>query len=342
MGRFLLRRLATGVFVLFTVVTVTFLLAAVVPSDPAEKWVGPHATAEQKAAARVELGLDKPLSVRYVTYLGNLLHGNLGISILSKRPVATELKEAIPNTLELVVWSVVVAFIIGLILGVYSATKENTAADHVARFFSVGVISMPTFWVGLMLQIIFSTTLHLLPLTGQMDTILKLTNPLARVTGLPILDSLLTGNWVVLGNLMSHFILPLITLSTYSLGLTARMTRSILLEVLNEDYIRAARAYGLKERKVIWGHAIKNVMGTVVTVLALSAGNALVNTFVIEAVFSWPGVGNYIARSVMNLDYPSIIGVTVMAAIAYVLLNLFADIVIAMDPRVRHAQGGGS
>ncbi len=340
MGRFLIRRLATGLFVLFTVVTVTFLLAAVVPSDPAEKWVGPHATAEQKAAARAELGLDKPLWTRYVNYIGNLLKGDFGVSILSKRPVAVELSEAIPNTLELVLWSVIVAFVIGLILGVYSATKENTAIDHFARFFSVGVISMPTFWVALILQIIFATKLHVLPLTGQMDTVLKLTNPLTRVTGFPILDSLLTGNWPVLGNLLSHFVLPLITLSTYSLGLTARMTRSILLEVLNEDYIRAGRAYGLKERQVIWGHAIRNVMGTVVTVLALSAGNALVNTFVIEAVFSWPGVGNYIARSVMNMDYPSIVGVTVMAAVAYVLLNLFADIVIALDPRVRHAQGG--
>jgi len=199
---------------------------------------------------------------------------------------------------------------------------------------------MPTFWVALMLQIVFSTRLGLLPLTGQMDTLLKLTNPLTRVTGFPLLDALLTGNWVVLGNLLHHFVLPLITLSSYSFGLTARMTRSILLEVLNEDYVRASRAYGIRERLVIWRYAIKNVIGTVVTVLALSAGYALVNTFVIEAVFSWPGIGNYIARSVLNLDYPSIIGVTLFAALAYVLLNLFADIVIAMDPRVRHAQGG--
>lgn len=342
MGRFVLRRLASGFFVLFVVVTVTFLLAAVVPSDPAEKWVGPHATAEQKAAARIELGLDKPLLVRYVNYLGNLVRGDLGTSIVSHRPVAVELSEAIPNTVELVFWSVVLAFFVGLLLGVYSATKENTIVDHVARFASVGVVSMPAFWVALMLQIIFGSVLHWLPLTGQMDTVLKLTHPLTRVTGFPILDSLLTGNWPVLGNLLQHFILPLLTLSSFSLGLTARMTRSILLEVLNEDYIKASRAFGLKERVVIWRHAIKNVMGTVVTVLALSAGNALVNTFVIEAVFSWPGVGNYIARSVMNLDYPSIVGVTIFAAIAFVLLNLFADIVIALDPRVRHAQGGGN
>lgn len=340
MGRFLIRRMATGAFVLFVVVTVTFLLAAVVPSDPTDKWVGPHATAEQKAAARVELGLDKPLLTRYVTYLKNLVHGDFGVSITTHRPVAAELKDAIPNTVELVFWSVILAFLAGLVVGVYSATRENTLVDHAARFFSVGVISMPTFWVALMLQIIFSSKLHLLPLTGQVDTLLTLTNPLTRVTGFPIFDALITGNWPVLTNLLYHFILPLITLSSYSFGLTARMTRSILLEVLNEDYIRASRAYGLRERLVIWRYAIKNVMGTVVTVLALSAGYALVNTFVIEAVFSWPGIGNYIAQSVVNMDYPSIIGVTLFASLAYVLLNLFADIIVAMDPRVRHAQGG--
>jgi peptide/nickel transport system permease protein len=340
LGKFLARRLFTGAFVLFVVVTVAFLLAAVVPSDPAEKWVGPHATSEQKAAARIELGLDKPLVVRYVNYLVNLVKGDMGMSIVSHRPVSVELAEAIPNTLELVIWSVALAFLAGLFLGVYSAYKENTALDHFSRFFSISIISTPSFWLALILQIIFSSTLHWLPLTGQMDTVLKLTHPLTEVTGLPLLDSIITGNWTVAGNLALHMVLPVLTLSSFSLALTARMTRSILLEVLNEDYIRAARAYGLKERVVLWRHAIKNVIGTVVTMLALSAGNALVNTFVVEAVFSWPGVGNLIARSVMNLDYPAIIGVTVFAAIAYVLLNLVADIVIALDPRVRLAQGG--
>lgn len=340
MVKFVLRRLATGVFVLFAVVTLTFLMAAVVPSDPAQKWVGAHATEEQKAAARIELGLDKPLFERYVTYVGNLLRGDMGTSICSRRPVYVDLKEAIPNTIELVFWAVTFAFIIGLAIGVYSASNENTIIDHLARFYSVGIVSMPMFWVGLMLQIIFSSRLGLFPLTGQVDTIVRLTHPLTRVTGFAILDSVLTRNWPVFKNLLAHFVLPLLTLMSYSLGLTARMTRSMLIEILNEDYIRASRAYGISERIVIWRHAIRNVLGTVVTVLALSAGYALVNTFVIEAVFSWPGVGNYIARSVVNLDYPAIVGTTVFASISYVLLNLLADIVIALDPRVRHAQGG--
>lgn len=340
MGRFLLRRLVTGLFVLFFVVTATFFFVHVVPSDPAQKWVGFRATAEQKAAARIELGLDKPLYVQYVSYLKNLVKGDLGVSITSHQPVAKELKEAIPKTIELVVMSMTLAFLLGLPIGVYSAIKENTIFDHLGRFISVSVISLPAFWVALMLQIIFSTYLGLLPLSGQMDTIIKITNPVQLVTGFSILDSLLTGNMEAFKNIILHSILPVFTLMAYSFGLTSRMTRSILLEVLNEDYIRASRAYGIKERLVIWRYAIKNILGTLATVLALAAGYALVNTFVIEAIFSWPGVGSYIAHSVINLDYPAIIGVTLFAALSYVTLNLIADIIVALDPRIRYAEGG--
>ena len=340
MGKYILQRLITGVFVLFFVVTVTFFLSHVIPSDPAQKWVGAHATDEQKAAARIELGLDKPLYIQYTSYLKNLVKGDFGISITSHRPVAIELKEAIPNTVELVALSIIFAFFLGLPIGVYSASKENTIFDHLGRLASVSVISLPVFWVALMLQIIFSTGLGLFPLSGQMDTIIKLTNPLQRVTGFSILDSLLTGNMEAFKNIISHYVLPILTLMSYPLGLTSRMTRSILLEVLNEDYIRASRAYGIKERLVIWRYAIKNVLGTIATVLALSAGYALVNTFVIEAVFSWPGIGNYLARSVVNLDYPAIIGVTLFASLSYIILNLIADIIIALDPRIRFTEGG--
>lgn len=341
MGRYILRRMVTGIFVLFVVVTVTFLLARVVPSDPAQKWVGAHATADQKAEAIKELGLDKPLTVQYSTYIKDLFKGNLGLSIVSHRPVSLELKEAIPNTIEIVFLSVILAFILGLPVGVYSAIKENTIFDHIGRFISVGIISLPAFWVALILQIVFSTKLGWFPLTGQIDTVLNLTNPLQRITGFVMLDSILTGNWPIFINVIRHSILPIITLMSYPFGLTARMTRSILLEVMNEDYIQASRAFGIKERLVVWRYAVKNVVGTVTTVLSLSAGYALVNTFVIEAVFSWPGIGNYIARSVVNLDYPAIIGVTLFASLAYVVLNLFSDIIIALDPRIRFAEGEG-
>lgn len=339
MGRFIAKRIAGGIIILMVAFTVTFFFSRVIPSDPAQKWVGAHATPEQKEAAIIELGLNKPLLIQYADYFKDLLNGNLGISIVSHRPVAIELKEAIPNTLELVFISVIIAFLIGVPIGVYSANNENTIFDHTGRVFSVGILSMPTFVVALLLQIVFSTKLGWLPLTGQMDTVTKLMNPLQTVTGFRLLDSIITGNWAAFRDIALHSVLPVLTLMAYPLGLTARMTRSILLEVMNEDYIRAERAYGIKEGKIIWIYSIKNVIGTVTTVLALSTGYTLVNTFVIEAIFSWPGVGNYIGRSVVNLDYPAIVGVTLFAAVAYVLLNILADIIIALDPRVRLVGG---
>lgn len=337
MVKYILRRLGTGFFVLLFVVTITFFFTHIIPSDPAAKWVGAHATTEQKAAARIELGLDKPLHVQYVSYLKDMVKGDFGVSILTHRPVAQDLKEAIPKTLELVIISVVISFFLALPVGVYSAIKENTIIDHLGRFLSVSVISLPVFWVALMLQIIFSTYLKFLPLSGEMSTIIKITHPLKGVTGFSILDSLLTGNIEAFKDIILHSILPIFTLMAYPFGLTSRMTRSILLEVLNEDYIRASRAYGIKERLVIWRYAIRNVIGTIATVLALASGYALVNTFVIEAIFSWPGVGTYIARSVINLDYPAVIGVTLFASLSYVLLNLLADIILAFDPRIRYS-----
>jgi len=315
-------------------------LSRVVPSDPASKWVGAHATHEQKEAAIIELGLDKPIGEQFVIYFKDMLRGDLGVSITSHRPVLDELVESIPNTLELVLLSTVFAFLFGLPIGVYSAVHENTLFDHVGRFVSISVISMPNFWIALMLQMLFATNLGWLPLAGQTGTLTNLLNPIQTITGLPLLDSLLTGNWTAFKDVAAHSVLPTMTLMTYNLGMTARQTRSILLEVLNEDYIRASRAYGIKENLVIWKYAVKNVIGTVSTVLALAIGNALISTFVMESVFSWPGVGSYISNAVINLDYPAIIGVTLFAAIAYVLLNFLADLIIALDPRTRIGEGG--
>lgn len=335
MGKFLLRRIITGILVIFFVITVTFVISRVIPSDPASKWVGAHATYEQKEAAIIELGLDKPLWEQYKIYVGSLLRGDLGVSITTHRPVLDEMLECIPNTIELVLLSTLLAFVIGLPIGVYSAVHENTIFDHLGRFFSIGIISMPSFWIALMLQIILATKLGWLPLTGQMDTMVSLLHPIEKVVGLPMLDSVLTGNWIAFKNLARHAVLPVLTLMAYDLGLTARQTRSILLEVLNEDYIRAARAYGIKERFVIWRSAVKNILGTLTTVLTLAIGQALVATFVMESVFSWPGIGSYISNAVMNLDYPAIIGVTMFSALAYVFLNFLADLVVAIDPRSR-------
>ena len=335
MGRFLARRLLLGVLVLFGVVTITFLLTRVIPSDPAAKWAGARATQEQIAATRVELGLDRPLAVQYLRYVADLLRGDLGRSLRSHQPITEELKNYLPATLELVLLSTVFAVFVGIPLGVLSAKRKDKLADHICRFFSVGAVSLPTFWVGLFLQLIFYTWLGWLPLGERVSFQVALTHGVPNITGFIIVDSLVTGNFAVMRDALAHIVLPGITVALYPIGLVARMTRSSLLEILGEDYIGAARSYAIPERKVLWSYALKNSLGPTSTVVTLSVGYTLVNTFLIEAIFSWPGVGMYISDSVTSLDYPSIMGVTIVSAIAYVALNLVADIIVALDPRIR-------
>jgi len=307
----------------------------VLPSNPAAQWVGPRATQDQIDAATIELGLDKSLPVQFQKYIVDLLHGNLGVSLRTKQPVVNELKSYIPPTLELVLISTMLAVLIGIPLGLYSAKKKDKLLDHLCRFFSVGAVSLPTFWVALFLQLIFYRWLQVLPLGGQLDAKLKLLYTIPHYTGLLTIDTLISGNMTLFFDALKHIVLPAITISLYPIGLVARMTRSALLEILGEDYIKAARSYGLNENLVLWKYALKNSLGTTATVLALSIGYTLVNTFLVEAIFNWPGIGNYISTAVMSMDYPAIIGVTLFSACSYVILNLLADIVIAIDPRVR-------
>lgn len=335
MTSFIVRRLALGILVLFGVVLITFVLTRVIPSDPAAQWVGPRATPEQIKAARIELGLDKPVYVQFWKYLQDLIRGNLGYSLRSHQPVVQELKAYLPATIELVLLSTIAATFIGLPLGVLSARRKDEWLDHLCRFFSVGAVSLPTFWVGLFLQLIFYRILGILPMGGQLSMEIKLLYDIPHITGFLLLDSLIAGNFVVFKDALVHMILPGITIATYPVGLVARMTRSALLEILNEDYIRAARSYGLQERTVLWSYALKNSLGPTATVVTLSIGYTLVNTFLVESIFSWPGIGNYVASAVISLDYPAIMGVTIFSACAYVVLNLVADLIIALDPRVR-------
>ena len=335
MKTFIAKRLLLGVVVVFGVVFITFFLTRVIPANPAAQWVGSRATAAQIKAAQIELGLDKPLYIQFARYVADLARGNLGHSLRSHQPIAKELANYLPATLELVLLSTAFAILVGIPLGVASAYKKDRLLDHVSRFFSVGAVSLPTFWVGLFLQLIFYRLLGVLPLGDQLSTSVRLLYPVRHVTGFVILDSLLTGNFIVLKDALAHIVLPGITNALYPIGLVARMTRSALLEILSEDYISAARSYGLPPRTVLWSYALKNSLGPTATVVTLSMGYTLVNTFLIEAIFSWPGIGNYISSAVMALDYPAIMGVTIFSAIAYIVLNLAADVVIALDPRVR-------
>ena len=203
------------------------------------------------------------------------------------------------------------------------------------RFFSIGAVSLPSFWVALFLQLVFYKTLNLLPIGGQLSAMATIFNEKPHVTGLLLLDCLLTGEFGLFADALQHIILPCITVSLYPIGLVARMTRSALLEILGEDYITAGRSYGLKEFKVLWKYALKNSLGATATDVALSMGYTLTNTFLVESIFSWPGIGSYIASAVTTLNFPAIMGVTIFGACCYILLNLLADLIIALDPRVR-------
>lgn len=335
MIKFILKRILAGMVVLLGVIVVTFAVTRLVPSKPELQWVGTRATAEQLEAARIELGLDKSVPEQFIIYLKDLLHGDLGMSLQTKRPVADEIREYLPPTLELVLISTIFAVILGLGLGVLSASQKNRWQDHLARFFSVGTVSLPTFWTALLFQVLFYKILQLLPVGGMLSNHTQLFYQVPHVTGFLLLDCLLTGNFYILQDAAVHFIMPCAVLMLYPLGSVARMTRSAVLEILNEDYIKAARSYGLKERAVLWKYALKNSLGPTATVVTLSIGYTLMNTFLVESIFNWPGIGSYISDAVMNMNYPAIMGVTIISAIAYVFLNLIADIIVAMDPRVR-------
>lgn len=335
MAKYVLKRLINGLIVLLGVITITFFIARVIPSDPAAKWVGARATSEQKMAATIELGLDKPLTVQFSVYLKNLLKGDLGRSLNTKQPIITELAQNLPATFELVLIAFIFAIFIGIPLGIYSAKEKGKLLDHISRFFSIGAVSLPTFWVALVLQLIFYRILGWLPLGGRISVESSIFYQIPKITGLLLLDCAITGEWALFFDALRHIVLPAITISLYPIGLVARMTRSALLEILNEDYIVASRSYGIVERKVLWRFALKNSLGPTATVVALSMGYTLVNTFLTETIFSWPGLGTYVGKSVVTLDYPAIIGIALVSSLFYVVLNLLADIIIAMDPRVR-------
>ncbi|MEA1963728.1 MAG: ABC transporter permease [Candidatus Aerophobetes bacterium] len=333
---YIIRRLLLAIIVIIGVSILTFLLTRVVPSDPAARWVGPHARPEQVARARIELGLDKPLYVQYYKYVKDLLRGDWGTSIRTHQPVLREIFTYLPASLELIIFGMFIAFILGIPLGTLSAARSGRMPDHLSRVFSVAGVALPTFWLGMILQLIFFKELKLFPLAGRLDMITSLISPIKRVTGFYLLDSLITGNFTVFRKALSHIVLPGITLAAYPLGLATRMTRATMLEILGEDYIRTARAYGQHEVKILAVYALRNALGPVITVGALTFAYSLVATFLIESVFAWPGLGYYASNAIMTVDYPAIMGVTLLIAFVYVLLNLAVDIALAfLDPRIR-------
>jgi len=329
----LVRRILLSLLALFGVTLLVFILSHVVPGDPARLAAGPQARQEQVDSVRKEYGLDKPVPEQYVMYMGNLFKGNLGKSLQSRRPVAEDLIDYFPATLELTLVATLIAVIGGVASGLLSAVHKNKLIDHIARVVSLGGVSIPVFWLGLVLVLIFYRALGWLPFGGRLDASLS---PPAHITGLYILDSLLTANWRTLGSSIAYLVLPAFTLAFSSLGVVSRMTRASLLDVLQEDYIRTARGKGLQERLVLMRHALKNALIPVTTIIGLQFGGLLGGAFLVEVIFSWPGLGTYAMKAIMFLDYNGIIGVTLLTGLVFMVVNLLVDLTyIAIDPRIR-------
>ncbi|HEY1704806.1 MAG TPA: ABC transporter permease [Trebonia sp.] len=336
MTLYVVRRVSLALVVIAGVVIVTFVIADVVPGNPAVAWAGPHASAAQIARAARYLGLDQPLPVRIVRYFGGILTGDWGVSIHTHQPVLANIAVAAPASLELVAAALLIAVAAGVPLGIAAARWPSTAADHVIRAGAVLGVSMPVFWLALILQLVFADRLRLLPVAGEYSPALMFTHPLTDRTQLPVVDALVSGNWVMLGSTLRHLVLPAVVVATYPAGVIARMVRAQLLDIAGDAHIQMMRALGFPERTVFSTFAMKLAWNPVAAVLALVFGYSLVNTFLVEAVFDWPGLGSYAAASVAALDTPAIVGVTVFIAIVYVAANLAADLVqAALDPRIR-------
>ena len=313
-----------------------FLISHLVPADPVVAFVSQRNISDPEvvAAFKAKWGLDKPLYQQYLIYLKNLLHGDLGTSIRTHRPVLTDLAEYFPATIELAIFATLVAVVFGLAFGIISATMRNSLIDQFLRAVSVLGVSAPSFWVALVFLYVFYFRLGIAAGPGRLSS--RIAAPPA-ITHLYILDAVLQGQWQVALDAFRHLLLPGIVLGLFSMGLITRTTRSSLLEVLSKEYIRTARAKGLSEQFVILRHALGNAMIPVLTVIGLGFGNLLGGTVLVEMIFAWPGIGQYAFQSAHSLDFPSIVGVSLLIAVNYVVINLVIDIIYGLiDPRVRY------
>lgn len=332
--RLIVRRLFFLVFVLFGLSLITFGLSHIVPGDPARLMAGPRASKSAVAKIRDKYGLNDPWPQQYISYVGGIFRGDLGMSFTTRRPVAEDLKRYLPATAELGIVAFILATIVGVPLGVISSVNRDKLPDHVARFISISGLALPVFWLAIMAQFIFFGKLGWLPDGARIPIG---TDPPPQVTGLYTVDSLLSGNWELFRLSLTHLIMPAIVLAYGSLAVITRMVRGGMLEVLNQDYIRTARAKGIAPNTVIFGHALKNALLPTVTSLGLQVGLLLSGAFLVEIVFSWPGIGRYAVEAIQRLDYNATMATTLVIALIFVLMNLVVDILyLFLDPRISY------
>lgn len=333
MASYIVRRLLLAIPILIGISLIVFLMLHSAGGDPAELKLGMRADPESIARVRHEMGLDRPLVVQYLDFAGHALTGDFGRSYRSNAPVADEVFARFPATVELAVAAMVIGTVIGLVAGTIAGIRRNSWFDYSSTFVALLGVSIPTFWLGLALIIVFGLWLEWLPISGRVNPRLG-ADPSAHFL---VISSLVNGDWVIFKDALKHLVLPAVTLAGWPAAIIARMTRAALIETMGQDYIRTARAKGLRERAVVAAHAYRNAMIPVLTVVGLEFGGMLGGAVVTETVFAWPGVGKLTVDAITQRDYQVVQGVVVLFGAVFIVINLTVDLLYALiDPRIRY------
>lgn len=330
----ILRVIVSIATTLLGLLVVTFVISRMLPADPVLAVVGDHASESTIEAARIRLGLDKPLLVQFWIYISDVLRGDLGQSIRTSRPISEELMRVFPATLELATVGTIIGVLIGIPLGVWGAVRKDTMVDHVIRFVGLIGYSAPIFWLGLMGLLIFYFKLDWLPGPGRLD--FGYEDFVTPVTGMMTIDTLIAGDMDMFKNALAHLVMPASLLGYFSLAYISRMTRSLMLGQLRQEYILTARVKGVSEQRVIWKHALRNVLVPLITVVALSYGGLLEGSVLTETVFAWRGLGLYITDSIFGQDMPAVLGGTIVVGAIFIVINMLTDVAYrVLDPRAK-------
>ena len=333
MTSYLVRRMIGTIPVLLLISLFVFLLIQAAPGDPTLMLLGEDSTAADIAEAKERWGLDQPIYVQYIKFITAAVTGDLGKSFRFGQPVGEVIAMRLPATVELAIFSILIAITLAIPLGVWAGAKPNSWVDNVGTTFGLFGISMPNFWLGIMMILLFAGIFHLLPSAGR--STYGVAGP--QETGFYFLDSLMQGNWTALKDAFLHVVMPALALGTNMVGILMRVTRSAVLEVMNEEYVVTARAKGLAEQWVLWRHVLRNALIPVVTVVGLELGTLLSGSIIVETVFAWPGIGSLLITGLTARDYPLITGLVLMYTIAFVIINLLIDALYGIiDPRIRY------
>jgi peptide/nickel transport system permease protein len=331
--RYAIRRSLTVVPVLLGVSILVFSFVHLIPGDPAVTMLGERATPQKVAEVRARLGLDRPIHEQYLLYIGKAIRGDLGVSIVRGDPVFTDILHRFPATVELATAAIVTAILFGIPIGIVSAVWRKSFVDSLSRVLALTGVSMPIFWLGVMLAWVFAVELHWLPTGARLDSVADY----EPVTHFVLIDAVIQRNWAMIPDALRHLVLPAVALATIPLAVIARMMRASMLEVLSRDYIRTADAKGLSRAAVILRHGLRNALLPVLTVVGLQVGSLLAGAILTETIFSWPGIGRWVYESIESRDYPIVQGASLFIGVVVVVVNLLTDLLYAaVDPRIKY------